>query len=217
MNVRHFARVLQAVAPVVVWATAGGSCTCTVPPGLLDGLGCETDGACVAGYVCDGTTNICIDASLCDDVDSDGYCDGVAAGDGGTAGSSGTGDSAGAGGGGGPGDTRTGGDLAGDTLVGDTLVGDSAVGDANSGDSGGPCAARYGSAVGYLLCSSDAATCKFAVITSNYPSSNCGGTCATFGGTCLGAIDNLTDCGEILPNTDDCNTARGSEICLCTP
>jgi hypothetical protein len=119
---------------------------------------------------------------------------------------------------------------AGGTDAGDVDAGDVDAGDVDSGprdagppdsgppDSGPPdagpppCDDTYGMAPSYELCMELSDRCEFATATAG---GTCNDICTRFGGTCLGALDNLSV--PCMPTgTDDCSTPRNSEICICS-
>lgn len=85
-----------------------------------------------------------------------------------------------------------------------------------AGPSDASCDQRYGSAAGYIFCSSDATSCTFYVTTQN---NNCGSLCTGLGGTCIDANDNSTTAGQecVVANAAyTCGTRDNSLICTCS-
>ena len=78
------------------------------------------------------------------------------------------------------------------------------------------CDERYGDAPDYVSCIETEDECHFNARTDG---GTCRQMCASLGGRCLAAFDNPNEQGlqcEILrPNTDDCDSARYTEICVC--
>ena len=96
-------------------------------------------------------------------------------------------------------------------------------GTSSSGDTGGSttdavasCDDLFMSAPGYIYCDESRTTCSFNANTDG----TCNAMCASLGSECVAAFDNPNSAGEecivIRPNTDTCETERGTEICECT-
>jgi hypothetical protein len=108
-------------------------------------------------------------------------------------------------------------DIAKDKAVPDLQVPDLPVPDAPVPDGFiSACASMYGSAQDYILCDAGPGWCSFSVILNG---STCNVLCQSYGAACLYAYDaNNTPPGvECTPiGTDDCDTARYQEICVCS-
>ncbi len=75
------------------------------------------------------------------------------------------------------------------------------------------CEMLFGAAPGYQLCSENDLSCSFNV---NLAGETCTIACERLETTCLEAFDNADDlCAPIEATGDNCDTARGSEICVC--
>jgi hypothetical protein len=75
------------------------------------------------------------------------------------------------------------------------------------------CAAKYGAASGYVLCTETATTCRFFATTAG---GTCNTLCANLGGTCSDQDndDGVNPCAIGDP-TDTCATPRTNAICVC--
>ena len=78
------------------------------------------------------------------------------------------------------------------------------------------CDELFDTAPGYIYCTETDMACHFNATTSG---SDCNSMCASLGSTCVAAFDNPNvagqECDVIRPNTDTCDTDRGTEICAC--
>jgi hypothetical protein len=79
------------------------------------------------------------------------------------------------------------------------------------------CDELYGAAREYIFCYETETTCAFNARTNG---GNCDQMCASLGGTCVAAYDNVSDpgfeCDRIVASGDNCTTLRSTEICECT-
>jgi hypothetical protein len=98
--------------------------------------------------------------------------------------------------------------------------GSTSTGGEPGSSSAGPspsCDELYGGAPGYILCMESDSECRFNATTGG---GDCNMMCAQFLGTCIEAFDNPNDPGDecdiVRPNSDDCNTDRGTELCVCS-
>lgn len=107
------------------------------------------------------------------------------------------------------------------TSTGDTLSGTSGPGSTSTGDEAGSsstgpspsCNELYDQAPGYLLCMETETECHF---NANTNGGDCNMMCAAYLGKCIDAFDNSSGCSIIRPDMDDCDTNRGTEICVCS-
>lgn len=76
------------------------------------------------------------------------------------------------------------------------------------------CAARFGSAPGYILCWVSPSGCAFNVTTNG----TCNAMCQSLGSSCVAAWDNPNTSGQECDaySQESCGTSRGTEICLCS-
>jgi hypothetical protein len=106
-----------------------------------------------------------------------------------------------------------------ESLVFTTDAAGDAVSDINSSDvdssSDTPaltCTERYGATNGFQLCTETATFCSFVAIKKG---SSCTDLCARFGGTCLSAKVNSSNCLAGSPSSCD-DTTNYDDICTCT-
>lgn len=97
-----------------------------------------------------------------------------------------------------------------------TTDGSTGTDEGSSSGSAASCDELYGAAPDYILCMETDTECHFNATTNG----NCNDMCAMFMGTCVAAFDNPNSAGQecdiIEPNTDTCDTNRGTEICACS-
>ncbi len=183
--------------------SGSGSASASSSTGATPG----TTNTTTSGPVVDGDGGGSTDSTSTTSTPSDSTGSSTSAGSTGTTGDMSTGST---------GDMSTG--TTGDMSTGSTGdMSTGSTGDMSTGSTGGPtCDDLYGMAPGYVLCIETPTECHFNATTAG---GNCNEMCTLFMGTCLAAFDNPNDpgleCDIIEPNTDDCTTNRGTEICVC--
>ena len=107
-------------------------------------------------------------------------------------------------------------DSTGGTSAG-TTVGDTSTDGGNTTNAAASCDELFMAAPGYIYCSETPDDCSFNADTNG---GTCNQMCASLDSTCVAAFDNPNAAGEecdvIEPNTDTCDTERGTEICVCS-
>lgn len=76
------------------------------------------------------------------------------------------------------------------------------------------CIERYGTALGFELCSATATSCTLAAMTNG----TCNALCTGLSGSCLDALENNNTPGQacVAQGNGQCSDDRSTNICVCT-
>lgn len=74
------------------------------------------------------------------------------------------------------------------------------------------CEDQFGDAPSYTLCDESPSTCSFDVVTDG----TCDDLCASYGETCVGAVDSDSGTACDDQGTTTCSSSHSSQICECT-